>query len=202
MRLGRACSLVVVAVAWLSGCAGGDGNGPKTTTGTVSANITDAPFPIESVASVNVFIVSIETIGRDATDAEVANPGSAGWTEIAHPNRNFDLMTLRNGVSASLGQSDLRTGTYRQFRLILDTNQSNVKLKDGTILSRTSTPGIQWPSAGMSGVKVNSSPLSVTPDGATILVDFNLENSFTVVGSSIQSGGLIFVPVIAAQRTK
>jgi hypothetical protein len=91
-------------------------------------------------------------------------------------------------------------GAYRSLRLILDTNQSSVTLKDGMLLTGTSSPSILFPSAGQSGIKVHFDTPILVDAGATtiVLLDFDAENSFVLRGNTITQNGLLFKPVIRA----
>jgi len=207
MRTGTLVRQALAGIASASGCGGDDGGvGVKTMTGTVSANLADAPLPIDSVARVDVFVVSLEASILNATDAEVANArGKNGWQTIASPNTSYNLLELRGGKTAALGGSRIETGIYRRFRLVIDTDKSSVTLKNGgRILTGTSTPGIRWPSAGQSGLKVEmTGTLGLARDEpAELLIDFNLEESFVVTGTTVSAGGLTFNPVLRVQRTK
>ena len=48
--------------------------------------LTDAPFPYDSVASVNIHIVRIEANEQPDTS------GGGEWVSIAEPDRSFDLL--------------------------------------------------------------------------------------------------------------
>jgi len=207
--MGTRTSSVLRLAALLSvfGC-GESGAPPPTPTGTVAANLTDAPISLDSVSRVDVYVVSLDATMRNATDDDIKNTGSptsqnprTGWVTIANPLHSYNLMELRNGVSAPLGVDDIPIGSYRRFRLVIDTDQSTVTLRDGKVLKTTSNPGIRWPSAGRSGVKVDmTGTFNLTQSGATLLVDFNLEDSFVLAGPTISNGGLIFNPVLRAEK--
>ena len=110
-------------------------------------------------------------------------------------------MDLQNGVSVALGEAAVDAGTYRSIRLILDTQQSSVTLKNPAMtLTGTSSPSILFPSAGNTGIKVLfDSPIQVA-EGATtvVLLDFDAGQSFVVRGNTIMQNGLLFKPVINA----
>lgn len=209
MRTKAPCVLAFASLVSLLAC-GGDGAGPgiRTVTGTVSANLTDAPFPIDSVTRVDVWVVQLDATMRNATDDEIkdaakptTNDPQKGWVTIANPNKSYNLLELRNGVTGSLGTDSIPVGTYQRFRLVLDTDQSTVTLRGGKVLKTTSNPGIKWPSAGKSGVKVDmTGTFTLTQSGANLVVDFNLEDSFVLAGNSISNGGLVFNPVIRAEK--
>jgi hypothetical protein len=103
-------------------------------------------------------------------------------------------------VTVFLGDAVVPQGNYQSFRLIIDTDHSTVTLKDGTVLSATSTPSIMFPSAGRSGIKVIMTDAIVVEDGATtdVLLDFDAEESFVLRGNTITQNGLLFKPVIKA----
>jgi hypothetical protein len=162
--------------------------------GSVTVQLTDAPFAFDSVASVNVFVVRVDarTASTDSASAAAASDMS-GWTTIASPNASFDLLTLSGGKTTNLGTSALATGTYNGFRLILDTDKSNVVLKNGT------KPAVKWPSAGQTGLKINlDAPIAVTKDSSVIILDFDVGRSFVMRGNSISQNGLLFKPTIRA----
>lgn len=196
-------ALALVAGALIS-CSDSDSMGPGQ--GRISVRLTDAPLPLDEVESINVFVVRIEAKAQSTTEADadedVENGGSSsnGWLVLATPNASFDLMDLRDGVSAFVGDAPVPAGSYRSLRLILDTQQSSVTLKDGTVLSGASTPAILWPSAGKTGIKILfTTPIEVDEDETTdVLLDFDAEESFVVRGNTILQNGLLFKPVIRA----
>lgn len=187
----------------LVSCSDSEPMGPGE--GRIALRLTDAPFPLDQVASIDVFVVRVEAKLGETTEAEAENDedSSGGWIVLSTPNASFDLMDLQNGVSVSLGDAPVAAGAYRSVRLILDTNQSSVTLKDGMILTGTSSPSIVFPSAGKTGIKVQfDSPILVDEGETTIvLLDFDAENSFVLRGNTITQNGLLFKPVIKASIT-
>jgi len=173
----------------------------SNTSGALSTRLTDAPFPFADVQSADMFVVRIDAKMDAASDADVADqtdPGSntdpaQGWVTIAEPNQSYNLLDLQNGTTVNLGQVTLPTGSYRGFRLILNTDKSSITLTDGT------TADIVWPSAGQTGVKIDlAQPINVTANGTQMVLDFDLGGSFVLRGASIESNGLLFKPVIRA----
>jgi hypothetical protein len=195
--------------ALLIATACSDSTSPSGSNGTLVTRLTDAPFPTDQVQSVDVFVVRVDARQSDVTDADantaLDNQSSAtsGWKTVATPNKSFDLLSLQNGIAATLGQANLPAGTYSGFRLVIDQNQSSATLKDGTVLSGGSTPGIKFPSAGQSGIKiVLADPVKIVANTETdLLVDFNVGESFVMRGSTIEQNGLLFKPVISASVT-
>ena len=202
-------SFAVAALAGLSLVAGCSDATSVAGNGTLAVRLTDAPFPVDSVKSVNVFVVRVDVKQDDASDSTTANTDATsttvstteardGWQTIAKPDSLIDLLTLQNGVSTALGQSSLQAGTYRAMRLVIDPDSSSITLLDGTVLTSKSTPGILFPSAAQSGIKVYfTQPLDVAANATTtVTADFDVGQSFVLRGSSIMSSGLSFKPVV------
>lgn len=196
------------AAILLGALACGDSTAPGT--GKLTLQLTDAPFSFDSVARVDLWVVRIDakTANTDSADAEAGknddtdggntNP-STGWVAVATPNQSYNLLDLQNGTTTNLGQPTLPTGTYRGFRLILDTDKSSITLKNGRVLTGTSNPGIKFPSAGRTGVKiVLDNTINVTANGTVMVIDFDLGRSFVQRGNTISQNGLLFKPVIRA----
>jgi hypothetical protein len=196
------------AAMLLGALACGDSTAPGT--GMLTLQLTDAPFSFDSVARADLWVVRIDakTASTDSADAEAGknddtnggntNP-SSGWVTVATPNQSYNLLDLQNGTTTNLGQATLPTGTYRGFRLILDTDKSSITLKNGTVLTGTSNPGIKFPSAARTGVKiVLDNTISVTSGGTVMVLDFNLGRSFVQRGNTVSQNGLLFKPVIRA----
>ena len=173
----------------LGACSDSSGTG----TGLLTVRLTDAPFPFSEVASVDVFVVRVDAKTESTTDDEAADENNHdGWTTIATPNALINLLDLGSGKTMNLGATTLPTGNYRSFRLILDTDQSTITLKDG------SEPTIFFPSAGQSGIKVNlDEPIQLTEDGTVMTLDFDIGRSFVMRGNS-PANGFNFKPVIHA----
>lgn len=163
--------------------------------GQVNVLLTDAPFPFADVKSVDVFVVRIDGKTGDTNDTEAANESDMnGWTTLVSPNTSINLLDLTNGKTANLGVATLPAGTYRGFRLIIDTSKSSVTLNDNT------KPAVMWPSAGKNGIKIIlDNPFVLGAGGSSsLLIDFDLGRSFVMRGNSISQNGLLFKPVIRA----
>jgi hypothetical protein len=188
----RSLAALALASVFLAGC--GD-NGPTLSSGgQVNVQLTDAPFPFSDVKSVDIWVLRIDAKLADVDSAAAANEAdSAGWKTIASPNASFNLLTLRNGATANLGTSNLPVGTYRSFRLVIDTDKSSVTLNNDT------KPDIKWPSAGKNGIKlILDGPFNVATGTTNLLIDFDVGRSFVMRGNSISQNGLLFKPVIHA----
>jgi hypothetical protein len=175
--------------------------------GNLVVRLTDAPFLTDSLKSVDIFVVRVDGRVDAADDAAAdknADDGSAdGWKTLATPNASYNLLALQNGASVTLGTGALTAGTYNGFRFIIDPTKSSVTLKNGKVLTGTSDPGVTFPSASRSGIKINlSSPVKIVGGTTTtLLVDFNVNDSFVQRGNSIDKNGLLFKPVINATVT-
>ena len=173
--------------------------------GTLVVQLTDAPFPTDSVKSVDIFVVRVDGRVADvddaAAEANVATESesqSDGWKTLATPNASVDLLALQNGVVSTLGEAKLAAASYSGFRLVIDPSKSSVTLKNGQVLTSTSSPSVGFPSASRSGIKISlSAPIDVAADGkTTMVVDFDVGNSFVMRGNSLSQNGLLFKPVI------
>lgn len=184
----RKMLMAALVTAATVACSNSDGGGKLT------VQMTDAPFPYSEVSAVNVFVVRVDARTSDATDAEATNSAStSGWTTIATPNRAINLLSLQGGVTTNLGTTELSSGTYNAFRLVIDPAQSGVTLKNGTAVAT------DFPSAAQSGIKINlSAPIEVTEDSSVLILDFDVGKSFVMKGNSISQNGLNFKPVIRA----
>ena len=121
-----ACWLAVGALA-ACGATEDASTGPAAQgCGTLAIQLTDAPFPFDSVKSVEVFVVRVDAKAAptDSADAAAgtadAEKGGNGWTTLAEPKAKIDLLTLRDGKTTTLGQTTLPAGSYKSFRLVID----------------------------------------------------------------------------------
>jgi Domain of unknown function (DUF4382)/Carboxypeptidase regulatory-like domain len=185
----RLFAAFVIGTFALAACTDSSGTG----TGLLTVRLTDAPFPFSEVASVDVYVVRVDAKTAQTTDAEAEDDTDHdGWTTIATPNTLINLVDLGSGQTVNLGATTLATGTYRSFRLILDTDQSSITLNDGT------EPPIFFPSAGQTGIKVKlDQPIELTEDGSVMTLDFDIGRSFVMRGNS-SANGFNFKPVIRA----
>lgn len=202
-------TMAIFAVAAASFAAACSDATSVAANGTLAVRLTDAPFPLDSVKSVDVFVVRVDVKQGDASDSTAATTAATdttvsaseardGWQTIATPDSLIDLLTLQNGISTALGQASVKSGTYRTMRLVIDPDSSSITLLDGTVLTNKSTPGILFPSAAQSGIKVNfTQPLDVQANATTtVTADFDVGQSFVLRGSTLLSAGLSFKPVV------
>ena len=194
IRLGSIAALATVLFV-AAACDKSSTNLTQDNSGQVNLLLTDAPFPFAEVKRVDVFVVRIDGKTADTNDTEAANESDLnGWTTLVSPNTSINLLDLTNGKTANLGVATLPAGTYRGFRLIIDTDKSSVTLNDNT------KPDVKWPSAGKNGIRLLlDDPFVLGGTGSSsLLIDFDLGRSFVMRGNSISQNGLLFKPVIRA----
>lgn len=174
-------ALALVVFLGVSGC-----NAPvEESAGTLSVTMTDAPFPTDQVAEANVTIIKLEAREADG------NEGSPYLT-LSEETQEYNLLDLRNGVTASLASLEVPAGSYDLFRLYI--SDGNVVMNDGT------TYNLTVPSGAQTGLKLFVSPAVEVTDGLTsdLLLDFDVEKSFIQQGQGDVITGFLFTPVIRA----
>ena len=191
----RIATFAALALAGLAAAGCESGSTPTlTTTGKVNVSLTDAPFPFSQVKSVDVWVLRIDGQIDETDEAEAANTDdTSNWVTLVSPNSSFNLLTLMDGKTTNLGVATIPVGTYKSFRMVIDTDKSSVTLNDNT------TPEVKWPSAGKNGIKIIlDKPFDVTSGTTNLLIDFDVGRSFVMRGNSISQNGLLFKPVIHA----
>ena len=133
--------------------------------------LTDAPFPYDSVASVNVHIVRIEA--NELPDTT----GGGEWVLVTAPNKAFDLLTLRQGTTALVGEGELSGHLYRAIRMVIDADRSSIRWNNG------SAAQVRWPWPGGGLVAMHAlvaEPLALSADETSIeiVIDFDVGRSF------------------------
>src|SRR2546422_5020213 len=129
------CILGMVSIA---ACSEHSASTNTAKPGTTKAFLIDAPFPYDQVARVDVYIVSVAASSKPDT------LGTGGPGTIATPHRAYNLLELGNGSAAKLGEGVLLSGQYVQFFVTIDGDSSSITLKDGTVLTSRTSPGINW----------------------------------------------------------
>ena len=85
--------------------------------------LTDAPFPFDTVQSVNVYVISVSV----STQADTGGSAdSMSWVTVTEPHRQINLLALQQGDTALLGGGEIPAGQYRAVRLILDGDRKSV----------------------------------------------------------------------------
>ena len=153
--------------------------------GTLSVLLTDAPFPTDLVDEANVTIIKLEA--READGGE-----QSPYLTLSEETQTYNLLDLRNGVTAGLAELDVPAGSYDLFRLYV--SEGFVLMKDGT------THNLKVPSGAQTGIKLFVSPAIEVVNGLTsdLLLDFDVEKSFVTKGGRDNITGFNFKPVIRA----
>jgi hypothetical protein len=104
-----------------------------------------------------------------------------------------DLINLRNGVTETLLDMEIPSGTYDLVRLYVD--EAGLKLNDSDEIHRVKVPG-----GGQTGIKIFLNPALEVSEGNLyeVLLDIDLSRSFILRGNPMHNNGFIFKPVIRA----
>lgn len=155
------------------GCSD-SGNAPVG--GTLKVNLVDAPGDYDAVW-IEIDRVEVHRAGEDS---------SSGWHVVRSNPGTYDLLQLRNGVSAALVDGQLPPGDYTQMRLVLGAGCS-VDV-DGQ------SHELSVPSGMRSGLKLNH-PFTIGDDAIyEVTLDFDAARSIHRTGN----GRYMLRPVIRA----
>lgn len=166
----------LVAVAGIALLAGGacyedDSLAPGSARPLARVFLTDAPFPYDSVESVNVYVVSVAA----STDPDTS--GGGAWETIAQPKRRFDLLSLQQGNTALLGEGRLTGQLYRAIRVVIDADSSSVRWHGG------GDADVRWPWPGSGQITMYALVLEplfnlAGTDDVEIVIDWDVGKSF------------------------
>ncbi len=180
--------LALMAAGAIAACS--DAN-PVSTGGDGHTRVllTDAP-PSGALGRVDLYIKSIDATTTQDTSCSLNQLCSAsGWVSIAQPQKTFNLLDLQQGTTALAGEVDLPAGQYQAVRVTINTALSSVTDAQGAPLN------VQWPVSGeLTLYAFVAHALDVTAQGAQIVIDFDVNQTFVDNGT----GGLWFIPVIRA----
>jgi uncharacterized protein DUF4382 len=164
--------LVLLAAATIAaGCYKDDVSSPSASTGKpIKVLITDAPFPFDTVQSVDVYIISIAASPDPDTGTSA---DSMSWVTITEPHRSVNLLELQRGTTALLGEGELPADQYSAIRVIIDTDSSAVRFVGG------SPAAVHWGGAGRQAIHAFvESAVNVPNEGTEIVIDFDVGRSF------------------------
>jgi hypothetical protein len=165
--------LSVLIAALFIGCSD-DSTGPASGNGSLKMYLVDSPSSFDSVV---VFVSRVEVHKSGSDD-------NSGWFVINNTLRSFDLLQLRNGASAVLGDSILASGDYTQIRLIL--TNGNYVIDNGV------KHDLIIPSGSQTGIKLNHG-FTIEPNSLyELILDFNVDRSIHITGN----GQYMLRPVI------
>jgi hypothetical protein len=176
---------LALILAGLVGCNASEiGPGAPNGTGTTSVLLTDAPFPFDQIARVDIHVREI-ALSPSADTTE----GAQDWVVVASPDRTFNLLDLQNGATALLGEAAVPAGVYRAVRLVFDPARSTLTETDGDLIATGNgpgAPGINWQAKAdqPSLFALVEEGLGVGENGADIVVDFDVGRSFLYDGGT------------------
>lgn len=182
MNLGRVVGVLALAVASACGESSGVGGGGRT-----RILLTDAPFPYDRIASVNIHIVRVQV----AATPDTSDPGQE-WTTVAEPNRTIDLLTLQSGTTTLLGEASVDAGTVGAVRVVINSALSSIIDNAGNAVT------VHWPVRGELAIHayVEGSLGLFSPDTPhNLVIDFDVGRSFA---DHLGDGSLTFIPWIRA----
>ena len=199
MKFSGYAALVVLLSGLVFGCsditgedAGRDGKGKAT----VVFKITDAPFPAGLVEEAWVTIDWIKVLKsgmENMYNEDEPESDKAPFVMVAlEEPSTFNLLELRNGITAILAEMELPAGSYSEIRMhIVD---AGILLKNGQAFP------LKVPSGDASGLKIKLLPELVLQEDAyaEVLFDFDVSRSFIMTGNSKNIQGFIFKPVVRA----
>jgi hypothetical protein len=120
--------VVLLSALILFGCSGGDGstgvdNVSGEASGILTLSLTDAPA--DGLKAVYITIDEVRVCSENAEESNDVNneetDGDCLWEVVAEPGEIYNLFELVNGVTETLGVTELSTGTYHQMRLMIGT---------------------------------------------------------------------------------
>jgi len=156
-------------------------------TGNLSVLLTDKPFPTDLISNAEVTISKVEIRQKDSE----GNP----FITLMEKDATFNLLELRNGVTASLSDTQIQAGFYDLVRIYV--KEARI------VLSNNDVVDVKVPSGAQTGIKVFIKPGIEVAGGLTseLLLDFDVSNSFVVLGKMDTAAGIKgfnFKPVIKA----
>ena len=130
-------------------------------TSTLQLRLTDAPLSVEEV---NVEILEVRVNMKEATPADAPEESSNGWIKMETKQGIYNLLELQNGIDTLIGTAVLPTGTVKEIRFVLGSNN--------TIKENGVTYPLVIPSGSSSGLKIKVDK-KLKADLETLLIDFD-----------------------------
>ncbi|MCU0460091.1 MAG: DUF4382 domain-containing protein, partial [Bacteroidales bacterium] len=128
----RAVILIAAALVLATGACNKTGNNDGM--GRVVLKVTDAPFDISEIESALVTITKVE-FRKTGDGISDGNP----FITLSEDTVILDLIDLRNGVTETLLDMEIPSGTYDLVRLYVD--EAGLKLRDSGEIHRVKVPG-------------------------------------------------------------
>ncbi len=182
------CSLLLIVGLGCEGLDNDEKDDEKT--GTLSVLLSDNPFPLGLVDSALVTIDSVEIRRHGET---IGSP----FIILNRDQVTFNLLDLRNGVTASLSEMDVPVGAYDLVRLYV--NSARLVLTNGSDFE------VIIPSGEQTGLKIFINPYIEIVGGLTseLLLDFDVSKSFVMQGNMNSPSGIVgfhFKPTLRASN--
>ena len=148
--------------------------------GRIVMRMVDSPADVESV-TIDIARIEVHEAGGDT---------ESGWIEVNATPGMYDLLELRNGITAVITDFVLPPGHYTQIRMYLGPGST-------IVLDGMSYP-LEIPSDIQSGLKLNHQ-FTIEPDAVyDLTLDFDAERSIVETGM----GQYQLKPVIRLQATE
>ncbi len=188
-RLNHVSLAAVTAVMLVAGCYQDEAtNSLPGNRRATRVLVTDAPFPFDTVESVDIYFISISASTEPDTGG---NAGNMQWVSIVEPHRQINLLSLQRGDTALLGEKEIPADQYKAIRVIIDVDSSAIRYKGG------SQAVVRWHGSGRQAIHTFVEAAMDVPDqGADIVLDFDVGKSFLY--DSIGDGAFDFFPWIRA----
>lgn len=154
---------------------------PTNQNGTLSINLTDSP------ASFDAVYISVTKV--EVNQSASASNSDSGWVTINSTPQTYDLLSLRNGAEAVLGDTALSSGQYNQIRLII--GSGSYVVMNGVRIDLT------IPSGAQTGVKLVHQFSITANTQANLTLDFDASRSIVLQGN----GNLMLKPTIRVVET-
>lgn len=154
---------VFAAAIFIFSCS--DSTSPENEQGQLKITMVDAPAAYDQV-NIVVTRVEVHKANSDSTSA---------WFIINNNTATYDLLRLRNGASAILGNNYLDAGSYTQIRLIIGTG-SNI------VVNGVSYP-LEIPSGEQTGIKLNHAFVIESGLIYELILDFDADRSIVHTGN-------------------
>lgn len=161
MKLTALLALLCAIGLW--GCSK---NPAQSAQGEIKMYLVDNPAEFDAV---NIVVTEVSVHQAD-TDS------MSGWTVINNTTRTFNLLTLANGASTVLGDTQLNPGHYTQLRLKIGSGS--------TVVVNGQTYPLDVPSGSQSGIKLNHSFDIAANTLYELTLDFDASRSIHVTGNN------------------
>jgi hypothetical protein len=178
-------ALAAAGAVALAACdASETGPGGPSSARKTAVFLTDAPFPFDRIARVDIHVTEIGLSPQADT-----SQGPPAWITVAEPDRTFNLLDLQNGTTALLGEADVPPGQYRAVRVTFDPARSSMTDTEG------GHPGIDWQAKGETPTLFGlvEEPMAIDENGEDVVIDFDVGRSFLPDGD-----GFLFIPFLRA----